>query len=55
MISKICLLIILLLPLTGCIAIPDDKFAERIDFNYMPPDHKPMSYDDVLCCYRCEA
>jgi hypothetical protein len=55
MIARLCLFIALIAPLGGCIAIPDNEVAQRINFDYSPPQHQPMSYDDTLCCYRCEA
>jgi hypothetical protein len=41
--------------LSGCIATPRIEIVEKIDFNYVAPDQKPMSYNDLLCCYDCHA
>jgi hypothetical protein len=52
---RMLLLIPVCVQLGGCIATPRIELAERIDFNYMQPDQRPLSFDDMLCCYGCQA
>jgi len=52
---RICLLTAALLPLGGCIMIPRIVVAEKINFDAPLPDHRPLSYNDLLCCYHCHA
>ena len=55
MILRTCLFLAILSQLSACIATPRFEISERIDFNAMQPDQKPMSYSDLLCCYDCTA
>jgi len=49
------LLIVLLAQLNGCVAVPTFEVADRLTFDVLQPNQRPMSYDDLLCCYRCDA
>lgn len=55
MLIRICLCLAVLNQLSACIATPRIEIAQKFDFNYQMPDHRPMSYDDLLCCYDCTA
>ena len=54
MITKI-FAIVALVSLTGCIATPRIELAETLSFDNEMPDQRPMSYNDLLCCYECHA
>ncbi len=55
MLIRIIALCAAVVTLSGCIVTPRIEIAERIDFNFTPPDQKPMSYSDLLCCHECHA
>lgn len=41
--------------LSGCIATPRIDIPDHLTFDYQQVEYKTMSYNDVLCCYECEA
>ncbi len=55
MIIRTFLLIAILSQLSACIVTPRFEVAQKIEFNHMQPDQRPMSYSDLLCCYDCTA
>lgn len=44
-----------IIPLTGCMVTPKFEMSETINFDYVRQDVTPMSYNDLLCCYDCNA
>ena len=41
--------------LSGCVITPEIEMTERLDFDYVPQNVQPMSYNDLLCCEQCSA
>lgn len=58
MFFRFCFIISTLTVVSGCIVTPRFEMTQRIDFSYTPQASlqvQPMSYNDVLCCYDCQA
>ncbi len=53
--TKICVLFALLIPLSGCIVTPRIEISDTINFDSIPPEQKTVSFNDDLCCWRCNA
>jgi hypothetical protein len=48
-------LIAILCQLSGCVLTPRIEIPQRLSFDQPLPDQAPMSYNDLLCCYECQA
>lgn len=55
LITKICMLAVVLTQLSGCIATPRIEIEDKITFDAIQPEPKPLTYNDTLCCWRCTA
>jgi hypothetical protein len=53
--TKTCLLLIVLMQLSGCIVTPRIELPETISFDAVPPEQKALTYNDIMCCWRCNA
>jgi hypothetical protein len=52
---KICLLAVVLVQLSGCIVTPRIELEDKITFDAIQAEPKPLTYNDTLCCWRCTA
>jgi hypothetical protein len=55
MLLRISLCAFLCLTLSGCLITPEVEFSQKLEFDYVPPNVQPMSYNDLLCCEQCRA
>lgn len=55
MMIRTCLLIAVLYQLSACVAVPRLEFTDKLDFKEIAPEQHAMSYNDLLCCYDCNA
>lgn len=55
MFTRMLILFTVLSQISACMVVPPIEVAQKWNFDYIPQGHAPMSYDDLLCCYRCEA
>jgi len=55
MFTKTSMLLAALFSLSACIATPRIEIPHTMSFNYQLPSQAPMSYNDLLCCYDCNA
>ncbi|MDE3016758.1 MAG: hypothetical protein KGI29_07585 [Pseudomonadota bacterium] len=49
------LLVVALYQTGGCIITPRFETTEAIHFDAPSPTRQQLSYDDLLCCQRCQA
>jgi hypothetical protein len=53
--AKVCLLVVVLAQLSGCIMTPRIEIEDKMTFDAIQPEPKPLTYNDTLCCWRCTA
>ncbi|MFO0388830.1 MAG: hypothetical protein ACK502_03820 [Alphaproteobacteria bacterium] len=53
MISRLIIVAIATISLSGCIATPRLELAETYTFDHVHVVQEPMSYNDIMCCYDC--